>query len=82
MQAIITKFLAPTNNRGSRVKATCQAGTITVNWLDDLDIQDNHAAAANALAKKLGWTADKYGHLIGGCMANGGYCFVFLGTMS
>lgn len=29
-QAIVTKFLGPTNYRGSRVKATCQAGSVTI----------------------------------------------------
>lgn len=29
-QAIITKFLAPTNTKGARIKAICERGSITI----------------------------------------------------
>ena len=54
-QAITTKYLGPTNHRGSRVKATCDAGSLTVPWDYALNVEDNHAAAVNALAAKLDW---------------------------
>ncbi len=54
-QAIITKFLGPTNTRGSRIKATAEAGTITVPWDYALNVTDNHRAAAAALIRKMGW---------------------------
>ena len=54
-QAIITKYFGPTNTRGSRVKATCEAGSITVAWDYALGIEDNHKAAARALISRLGW---------------------------
>ncbi len=54
-QAIATRFLGPTDFRGSRVKATCQAGALTLSWDDACGIDDNHTAAARALATKLGW---------------------------
>lgn len=63
MQAIRTKYIGPTNVRGSRVKATAQAGSITLQWDDRLNADANHAAAAKALATKLGWN---YGKWIGG----------------
>ena len=55
MQAIITKYIGPTNTRGSRCKASAEAGSITVEWDDALNSEENHAAAARALVAKLGW---------------------------
>ena len=54
-QAITTKYLGPTDHRGTRVKATCAAGSLTVPWDYALNAPDNHAAAVMALADKLGW---------------------------
>lgn len=53
MQAIVTKYLCPTNFKGSRYKATSQAGSITVSADDALSLDDNHAAVCAALCKKL-----------------------------
>ena len=54
MQAIITKDIGPTLYRGSRIKATCARGTITVPFDYDLDtMQANHVAAAQALVNKF-----------------------------
>lgn len=72
MQAIVTKYLGPTNFRGSRVKATADAGSVTLSWDDALDSRSNHEAAAKALADKFGWR----GRLIGGGLPTG-YAFVF-----
>lgn len=68
MQAIITKYIGPTNVRGSRVKATAQAGSVTLEWDDALNRDDNHMAAAKALATKLGWD---YGEFIAGTLPDG-----------
>lgn len=57
-QAITTKFLSPTNTRGSRVKATAAAGSVTVEWDHALNISENHAAAAQALIAKLEWDGE------------------------
>lgn len=75
-QAITTKYLGPTNSRGSRVKASAQAGSITVEWDDALNPPDNHAAAALAFAQKYDW--DKHAkRMIGGALPDGsGYAFV------
>lgn len=62
MQAILTKFLGPTNHRGPRVKASCEAGSIIVSWDDALDSDGNHDAACRALALKLSW----FGTWLGG----------------
>jgi hypothetical protein len=67
-QAIFTKYLGATNLRGSRVKATAEAGpSITVHWDDALDVDENHAAAAKALARKLGW----HGRYFAGALKDG-----------
>lgn len=54
-QAIETKYMGPTNYRGSRIKASCEAGAITIGWDDSLNSDDNHIKAANALMTKLNW---------------------------
>jgi hypothetical protein len=78
-QAIETKFLGPTNFRGSRVKASCQVGSITIGWDDALDPSDNHRAAARALVEKFGWTGEHFpSDWCGGVKADGtGYVFVY-----
>lgn len=77
MQAIVTKYFGPTDHRGSRIKAVCEAGSLTVAWDYALDVEANHHAAAVALATKLGWTTEWYGDLVTGGMAGSGYCHVF-----
>jgi len=73
-QAIETKYLGPTNFRGSRVKATTQAGNVTIGWDDSLEIDENHDKAARALASKYGWK----GRLVGGGSPSGqGNVYVF-----
>ncbi len=73
-QAITTKYIGPTNFRGSRCKATAAAGSVTLEWDDALNSPDNHVAAAKALAAKLDW----HGRWHGGAPAfdGRGYCFV------
>jgi hypothetical protein len=60
MQAITTKYLGPTNFRGSRVKASCQAKTLIFGWQDNLNSSANHLAAAKALAAQLGWNYGRW----------------------
>ena len=82
MQAIQTKYLCPTNTRGARIKATCAAGSITIDYPHELSGQAVHRKAAEALVSKLGWDDPHYGGLLGGCLPNGDYCFVFNSTLS
>lgn len=78
MQAIITKFYGPTNHKGSRMKATCDAGTVWMSYEYGLNIDGNHAKAAKMLIDKLGWNTDYYGELVmGGLPGNQGYAHVF-----
>jgi len=54
-QAILTRWLSMTDHRPTRIKATCAAGSVTLDWDDGLDISANHRAAACALLRKLDW---------------------------
>lgn len=75
-QAITTKFLGATNSRGSRVKATAEAGSLTVSWDYGLDATANHEIVAQALADRFGWK----GEIVGAATPNSsGYVFVFTG---
>lgn len=73
MQAIITKYLGATNHKGSRLKAKCEAGSITVSYDHALNGPENHRAAAVALAEKLEWSGD----LVSGCLPSGEYAHCF-----
>lgn len=82
--AIKTKFIGPTNHRGSRVKASVMynwgdgsRGSLTVNWDHSKNSEDNHAAAAEALAKLLEWDGEWH-------IADGGdfYVWVRVGSHS
>jgi len=84
MQAIITKYLGPTNIRAARIKATAhtgQGGSITVLWDHALDASANHRVAAIVLADKLlkqtfKWT-ESFDLSEGGSLPVGnGECFV------
>ena len=71
-QAIQTKYLGPSNTRGSRVKAWSQAGSITLVWDYALNADENHRTAARMLARKLDWK----GVWSGGGLPDQGYAFV------
>lgn len=73
-QAIQTKFLGPTNFRGSRVKAFCAAGSLIHSWDHSQNDFDNHQAAALKLQVKLGW-AEK-NSLFAGSLKDGSLVFV------
>jgi hypothetical protein len=68
-QAIQTKFLSPTNSRGSRVKAFAAAGSVTISWDHRLNPENNHRAAAEMFANRMNWVgAWAAGTLPGGDM--------------
>ena len=71
-QAIITKYLGPTDHKGSRVKATAQAGSITVPWDAAQSVDANHYIAAHALAMRYNWLSeDSDWKLVGGALPDG-----------
>ena len=82
MQAIVTKFIGPTNFRPARVRATSQAGSITHTWDHSLDVDGNHDLAARTLATRYGWL-DHGVYLVGGGLPDGtgnAYVMVNLGS--
>lgn len=60
MQAIRTRYIGPTNSRGSRIQAKCEAKTIYVRYDHALNIEENHEAACKALVQSMGWTSPYY----------------------
>ena len=60
MQHIITKYLAPTNTRGARIKATTSYGKTskTLPYEYGATATGNHLSAAKALASELGWRGE------------------------
>jgi len=55
MQAILTKFLPPTDHKPAMVKAYAEAGSVTLNWEHGWDAEDNHRTAVLRLIDKMGW---------------------------
>jgi hypothetical protein len=74
MQAIETKFFGPSNVKGSRIKATAQAGSVTVGYDHALDSEGNHKAAAMKLMDKFNWK----GGLVSGTLKNGNMVWVMV----
>lgn len=55
MQAIRTQYFGPRAVKGSRMRASCAAKAITIEYDDALTADANHAAACRALMVRLGW---------------------------
>jgi len=66
-QAIITKTVGPTNNRGLRIQAKAYAGIKYFPWIDEKNPEENHIEAARLFSKGLDW--DQYnGPLVTGSL--------------
>lgn len=62
MQAIKTKYIGATNTQGSRIKATCERGSITIPYPYELSGDAVHRKAVDALVEKFAQEdAKKYG---------------------
>ena len=73
MQTISTKYIAPTNNKGGRIKATnCSNNSITVDWNHSLEAIENHLTAIRVFKIKLNWD----GEMVAGSTKEG-MCAVF-----
>lgn len=72
-QAIETRYMRPTNTRGGRIKAIAWGGNIVIPYPHDLNTEDAHRAAAQALIAKMGWTGE---FAQGGNAKGDGYVFV------
>lgn len=56
MKAIFTKYIGPTNFKGSRVKAyDGDNNAITIDWDDDATPDENHKRAAHFLCREMRW---------------------------
>lgn len=75
MQAIVTKYIPPSACRGSRVKASAAAGSLTIAFGNEKSDAGNYTAAARALAIRYGWS----GQWIGGSTPDQNYVFVWVG---
>lgn len=68
MKAITTKYLGPSNVRGSRIKAFDSDGnSVTIGVANSLRVDENHRAAAQALMTKMNWT----GEIVSGSVKDG-----------
>jgi hypothetical protein len=66
MQAIITKYIGPTNSRGARIKAECERGKIFFSYPYELSGDACHRAAVDALTDKFAKEDRKAGEPIAG----------------
>ena len=74
MKAIETKFIGPSNVRGSRYKAfDLDNNSVTLSADYALNSDANHRKAAYALRDKMGWK----GEMIGGTTKRG-MCWIFV----
>jgi hypothetical protein len=55
MQSIIVRYIGPSERRGSRYKAICSAGSVTIPLDQRLSNDDAATKAVRALLRKLGW---------------------------
>ena len=63
LAGVETRYLGPTNHRGSRIKArrsehTSGDPTVTVDYDHSLSPFENHAEAARRLVEQYGWDGD------------------------
>lgn len=77
MQAILTKYRGPTDHKGSRVIASCEAKRIVVSWDHALDAVGNHIAAARQLGSQVFGGFERY-DLVTGALPGGGYAHVLV----
>ena len=88
-QAIQTKYLCPTNTKGSRIKAFCSRGSVTISFPHDIADSERGRFAAKELIKKF-VVQDKtqFGtppaqnpwnrEFVTGCLPDGSECHVFI----
>ena len=73
---IVTRYFGPTNHKPGRIKATAGSGkSLTISWDHAVGTFENHAAAAAALAKRIGISGRR---IVGGGLPRAGYAFAFV----
>ena len=73
MQAIRVTYIGPTNDHGSRYRAKCAAGSVTIPQVGEYDPSRNAAIVVGVLVRKLGWP--EAGWTVG-TLADGSYVAV------
>lgn len=88
MQAIHTKYIPCTDRRGSRIKATCERGSITIDYPHELHGDEVHREAARQLvARFIAEDSTRYNAsnnpwsrpFVTGGLPDGTYAHVFVG---
>lgn len=75
MKAITTKYIAPSNSKGSRISATDEDGNrVIIAKHFDTENEDQHRRAAEALCDKMKWDGKETLTMAG---IKGGYVFIF-----
>ena len=90
MQAIRTRYCAPTVELSSRIAASCDSGRLVVKMEPELSREENHSRAAKLLTEKLGWWIEDakdghrtqdgrvaYGELVTGSLPDSSFVHVF-----
>ena len=88
MQSIQTKYLPPTDSNGSRIKAKCARGSMTIPFPHELTGEETHRAAVHALVNRflkedeskgiLRETNFWYSDFVSGSLPDGSMAHVFL----
>jgi len=79
-QTIQTKWISPSNFRGTRIKAKTASGISIVRGYDySLNIGANHAKVARELQEKMKWVGETYGNLVGGQNTDGSFTWIMTG---
>ena len=73
MKTIVTKYVGPTDRKGSRIIATAEGIRVIQGYRDELDSEGNHQAAARELIRRRQWV----GTMVGGGLPKGGMVWVF-----
>lgn len=58
MQTIRTKYIGPSNTKGSRIKADCEGGSVTIHIDNSKSIEENEKDACDKLKAKLEWSGE------------------------
>ena len=76
--AIQTKFISPTNTKGSRISAKAEGGRSVIIPSDNaMSPEQNHLAAARAFIKKYDYGAgQQFTPVNGGSVSGKGYVFI------
>lgn len=69
MQVVFTRFIGPTSHRSARIRVTPSGGHTTriYSWKNNLDVNENHRAAAEKFLREVEWM----GRWIGGDTQHG-----------